>query len=137
VSEQGGWRRDTPSTPHLSCPLPSLPISRPPSRAQPALSNFHFTHRCHWKMDPIAQASRPAASAPTRVVHYPAPPHPLRTESRPGRVLPGVARASVRSAGPTYSFDPWTPRPSALPLSHYSMIFPPSSITQPDSLESL
>ena len=56
-----GWA-GTP--PQLSRLLPSLPITRPPSRAQPALSNFHFTHRCHWKMDPITQAGLPAASAP-------------------------------------------------------------------------
>lgn len=64
VSKQGGaGQGHPPQLPHLSCLLPSLSISRPPSRAQPALSNFHFTHRCHWKMDPITQAGLPAASA--------------------------------------------------------------------------
>lgn len=74
VSEQGGVGQGHP--PQLAFPLPSLPVPRPPSRAQPALSNFHFTHRCHWKMDPITQAGLPAASA---LIHCPAL-HPLGTE---------------------------------------------------------
>ena len=70
------WRGWAGTLPQLAHPPPSLPVSRPPSRAQPALSNFHFTHRCHWKMDPITQAGLPAASA---LIHCPAL-HPLGTE---------------------------------------------------------
>lgn len=94
-------RAGTPSRlPHLSRLLPSLPISRPPSRAQPALSNFHFTHRCHWKMDPITQAGLPAASAPVRCLAL----HPLGTEGW----------ASGGSQGRTYPLRGW-PAP-ALPI---------------------
>lgn len=75
VSEKGGAGQGHPlsSPPLLSCLLPSLLLFRPPSRAQPALSNFHFTHRCHWKMDPITPAGLPAASAPSLLPSSPPP----------------------------------------------------------------